>query len=369
MLAVPWLAAALLAAAAPAPAAPAPAAAAPAAAAPAAAANDAPTVAARADRKEARVGDVVLLTVTVVGSRQTKVNLRHPVELTPFVELDEANREIPEEKDLGDGKMRREWTLKVAAYEPGELNIPPVELTYLGKGGELRSARTEPVPVKITSLLANEPEPALKDIAPPVRVMERDLLLLYVAAGLGAAALGGVVTVLVRRKLRARALLRPPPPARPPHEIALERLDRLGAGGFADDADHRPFTFELSEVIRDYLGARFGFDSLELTTEELVAELHRRAAGELVMGEIDGWLAGCDLVKFAKVSPSANEARGALETAIRIVESTRPRPQPLGGGPAAPGDDGPPPPPAAVPPSAPPPAGEAAAAPGEVARG
>ena len=43
------------------------------------------------------------------------------------------------EQDLGDGKMRHEFTLVVAAYEPGELEIPPVEVTYLGKSGEVRT--------------------------------------------------------------------------------------------------------------------------------------------------------------------------------------------------------------------------------------
>jgi hypothetical protein len=64
-----------------------------------------------------------------------------------------------------------------------------------------------------------------------------------------------------------------------------------------------------------------------MTTEELVAELERKASSRpgLVMGEIAGWLSGCDLVKFAKLAPTAAEARGALETAIRLVESTRPR--------------------------------------------
>ena len=45
-----------------------------------------------------------------------------------------------------------------------------------------------------------------------------------------------------------------------------------------------------------------------------------------MLGEVEGWLAACDLVKFAKVSPSAAEARGALESAIRIVTTTRPAP-------------------------------------------
>jgi hypothetical protein len=102
----------------------------------------------------------------------------------------------------------------------------------------------------------------------------------------------------------------------------------------------RPFIFELSEIIREYLGARFSFDSLELTTEELVLRLRRRVPIQemrgFVLGEVEGWLAGCDLVKFAKVSPSMAEARGALETGIRIVESSRPRPEPAAPPPGAP---------------------------------
>jgi len=85
----------------------------------------------------------------------------------------------------------------------------------------------------------------------------------------------------------------------------------------------------VSEVIRDYLGARFGFDSLEMTTDELIDELKRHAGRDLasfMVTEIQAWLSASDLVKFAKVSPTAAEARGALESAIRIVTATRPAP-------------------------------------------
>jgi hypothetical protein len=298
-------------------------------------AADAPTVSARVDRNEGRVGDVIQLTITSVAPRGTPVNLPDTVELAPFAELDNQNRKI-EEHDLGDGKMQRRFLLQVAAYEPGELAIPSVDVTYIGKQGDVLTTRTEPVPVKITSLIANEPEPALKDNAPPVRVLERDLLFLYIAGALAAAGLGAVAAIVIRRRIRARASLRPAPPPRPPHEIALERLDRLGAAGFIEEGDQRPFYFALSEVIREYLGARFGFDSLELTTEELLDELRRHSGRELVLVELEAWLSGCDLVKFAKVSPTATEARGALEMAIRIVESTRPRPEPQVGVPGAP---------------------------------
>jgi hypothetical protein len=285
---------------------------------------DAPSVAARVDRPQAHVGDAIAFTITAIARAEIPVNLPSTLDLQPFALLDRAEGR----QDLGDGRIRREFTLKVAAYEPGALALPSVEVTYVVKGGEVRSARTEPVPVKIGSLIANEPEPALKENAAPVAVWKKDLTLVYVAGALVAAAVGALVTFLVVRRLRRRVVVRPGPPPRPAHEVALERLDRLGALGFLENADNRPFYFAVSEVIRDYLGARYGFDSLELTTDELLAELRRRASRELVLGEIAGWLSGCDLVKFAKVSPSAAESRGTLEIAIRIVESTRPRPEP-----------------------------------------
>ena len=110
----------------------------------------------------------------------------------------------------------------------------------------------------------------------------------------------------------------------------MEKLDRLGSR-LAEGGDLRPFYFALSEAIREYLGGRFGFDSLEMTTEELMVAMRHvplTSTRGVLGSEIEGWLSACDLVKFAKVSPSAEQARGALETAIRMVEATRPRPAP-----------------------------------------
>ena len=132
--------------------------------------------------------------------------------------------------------------------------------------------------------------------------------------------------MVIHRRIKARAQLRPAPPPRPAHQIALDKLDHLARTGFGPEADMQVLYFQLSEVIREYLGARFAFPALEMTTEELIDHLPKRVPRGVVVGEIAGWLAGCDLVKFAKQQPAPGDARGALETAIRIVESTRPRP-------------------------------------------
>jgi hypothetical protein len=287
---------------------------------------DAPTIAARADKTEAHVGDPIRVSLVAVGKAAIPVNLPGALDLGAFSVL---SREEGAVQNLGDGRARREFVLVVAAYEPGDAELPAIDVTYLDARGEVKTVRTEPVAIKIASLLANEPEPTLKEGTKTVSVMEENRVPLYVGGGVLAAALGALVTFLIVRKLRMRPGERPGPPPRPAHEIALERLDRVGAYGFLENADNRPFYFAVSEIIRDYLGARYGFDSLEMTTDELVDELRRRAGRELGLSEVGGWLAACDLVKFAKVSPSVAEARGTLESAIRIVTMSRPAPEPV----------------------------------------
>ena len=292
------------------------------------AASDTPTVGAAVDRAKAQIGDVVTLTVTAVGPRAVPTNLPANLSLGAF-EVVGGDPEV-EDKDLGNERVSRTFRVKIAAYETGELTVPPIAVTFIGQGGQVRSQRTKPVPVKIESLLANEPDPQLKESPTPetVTVLEDDYRVLYLGAGLLAAALGGILALYLRRRWRARAAFRPAPPPRPAHEVALEKLDRLATTGLAPGADLQAFYFQLTEVVREYLGSRFGFLALEMTTEEVIVELQRRRVRGLVMGEIAGWMTGADMVKFAKVLPSEGEARGALETAIRIVESTRPRPQP-----------------------------------------
>jgi len=76
---------------------------------------DAPTVAARVDKATAHVGDAIAVTVTAVARKGVPVNLPNVLDLGAFSLLERAESEA----DLGDGRVRREFILKVAAYEPG----------------------------------------------------------------------------------------------------------------------------------------------------------------------------------------------------------------------------------------------------------
>lgn len=290
-------------------------------AAPAAGDPDAPTVAARLLQNEARVGDTVSLIVTAVAPNHVPVNLPAELDLSPF----ELVSRSESEKALGDGKRQRQFTFRIAAFETGALTVPAVALTYLAKQGAVRTVSTEPLPITIKSLLANEPDPAVKPDAAPVAVMQEVRWPLYLGGGVLAALFGAVIGSMLLSRWRKRVKVVYVPPPRPAHEVALEKLERLGAGPMAVD-NMRPFYFELSEILREYFGGRYGFDSLELTTDELLRQLRRSARTPLVISDVEGWLSSSDLVKFARLAPTEEQARAALEAGIKFVVTTVPPP-------------------------------------------
>jgi hypothetical protein len=285
---------------------------------------DEPTVTARLLQSEARVGDALSLVITAVAPDRVPVNLPANLDLSPFELVDRSESEKP----LGDGKRQRQFTFRIAAFETGALTVPAVTLTYLAKQGSVRSVSTDALSITIKSVLANEPDPAVKPDAAPVAVMEEVRWPLYVAGGLLTALLGALMGSMLLSRWRRRAKIVYVPPPRPAHEVALEKLERLGAGLTQSD-DMRPFYFELSETLREYFGARYAFDSLELTTDELLFELRRFGRKPLIISEVEGWLSSCDLVKFARVSPTEEDSRAALETGIKFVVTTVPPPQPV----------------------------------------
>ena len=78
----------------------------------------------------------------------------------------------------------------------------------------------------------------------------------------------------------------------------------------------------VSEAVREYLGGRYGFDSLELTTEELLGEVDRVALRGIGREELVAFLGETDMVKFAKWRPDEERSRQLLASAYDIVRRT-----------------------------------------------
>ncbi len=292
---------------------------------------DAPSGGASLDKTEGHGGDRVAQTISAVARDGFAVTLPGKLDLGKLEVLDRDDGD-KRGRDLGDGRRSHRFIIGVAAYEVGELEVPSIPLSYLNPRGEVRTVQTAPVTLTVNGLMAPEEgaNAEVQPIRPPRSAIIEDKRVMRIvrwgAIGLGSALLLASFILLTRRALKRRALALLPAevvPSRPPDEVAMEKLRALRAAGqFATDG-YRPFYFALAEIVRGYLGARYGFDSLELTSTELMAELEKRAPHLTTPeGEVARFLGDTDLVKFARSGSTDAAALGALDAAQALVLST-----------------------------------------------
>jgi hypothetical protein len=141
---------------------------------------------------------------------------------------------------------------------------------------------------------------------------------------LGAALLVVLLAVAARRWMAGRATIDAPRADLSPRERALAELERARRLGAAEAGDWKPFFSRVSGALRDYLASvspRWGAD---LTT----AELLRAAAADGLPFEQHAHLAAvlrqADLVKFARVRSTAEEAEEMWGEAHRLVSEIEP---------------------------------------------
>ncbi len=281
---------------------------------------EAPTVSARIDRPSARVGDPISLQVVAIRKRGVVCNLQAGPQLGKLAVLDRSEAD----QDLGDGSARKEWTLRVAAYETGPFEVPALVVTYLGPSGEVREVRTARLAGTVEALTGPE-DRELREVSSPVRVMSENRLPLYLVGGWVCLGLTVAIGFAIRRRvIRRREAARLPPP-RPAHEVARERLDALLAAFDLQTSDRKPMFLAMSEILRDCLRARLGV--LPTTTTELERGLLAHVGTELDeerYAAIVAWMRACDLVKFAQYPATEDDTLAAAEELSLILAQLAP---------------------------------------------
>jgi len=208
------------------------------------------------------------------------------------------------------------------------LTLPPIPVAIRRANGETMTLCTQPHSVKVESPTANTPE-ARPRSNPAFRRQLEEWTSLKQAVKIGGigllagAALAGLIWAWLKRPKR----LPPPPPPRPPWELALEELARLKSFELLRAQRYADFYAQVSDTVRKYLGGRFGYDGLECTTREAIAELRRQAISQSMFHSVDQFLTQADLVKFARLTPTEPECMTAIAEAETIVTATLPVPE------------------------------------------
>ncbi len=112
-------------------------------------------------------------------------------------------------------------------------------------------------------------------------------------------------------------------PKEPSHVTALNRMEDIKSdGALHAEGNVKEYYTRLTDTLREYMHDRFNFNATEMTTAEIL-EVLRHMQNEGNIDEMKEILEMADLVKFAKLRPSANENERNMLNAIEYVNVTK----------------------------------------------
>jgi hypothetical protein len=206
--------------------------------------------------------------------------------------------------------------LSMAGFRPGTHRLPAFTF-LLATGPRTDTLRSEPAAVTIASVLPEK----MSDVHALKPAERFPNVLLWIVPG-ALAALAALAWLGRRLYRRLRADIERVEAPLPPWEEAFRSLDGMPWREWLDAGHHKRYYYALSEILKRYIERRFEFQAAEQTTTEVLAamRLHRTPMRD----DIARFFLRSDLVKYSKVLPPEEEARGAIDQVREFVTRTRP---------------------------------------------
>lgn len=108
----------------------------------------------------------------------------------------------------------------------------------------------------------------------------------------------------------------------PAHEVAMQEIERIKSERKWAEEDSKEYYTELTDALRNYIHERYGFNAMEMTSNEIIQRLLQES-DEDALRELRSLFETADLVKFAKYSTMMNENDANLVCAIDFINQTK----------------------------------------------
>ena len=265
------------------------------------------------------VGDPVQLQLQIEVDENLHIYL-DPIDSSEHehLEIDKPQIKQIKSENLPTGKVRYEVIYPLRAFTTGTHTLPPITIKYTGADGVSSSIQ---IPAYLFEVRTVKPpsDTEMKEIKGPWSVPPNWLFFLLVML-LVIIVVGVLVFFYLRRRAKPLDLQPEQVLQRQPHEIAYEQLNRIEGLNWVAQGEIKIYHTEISHVIRQYIAVRYHIPALELTTQEL---LDRLQPEDIPRELVRQFFTNCDLVKFARYSPTKPEAHERMEEARRIVDETK----------------------------------------------
>lgn len=203
-------------------------------------------------------------------------------------------------------------------FKTGAVVLPPVVLFYETSGGGRGEVKSDSAAVYVRSVLpedATDIKPLKPNIPAPSDIGAYILIALIICLLAAGSAL------VLRYWKKKPGPVKPAPPSKPAHEVAFEELEKIAQMRLLSRGMFKQYYSLISETIRRYIGDRYRFETMDLTTAELVGEM-RKQPDEVPVKDFESFLRRSDLVKFAKLVPPYDEMESAIQSAQKLVSDT-----------------------------------------------
>ena len=271
------------------------------------------------DPHDITIGDPVQLRLRIETDENLHIYL-DPIDSGEHehIEVDKPQVKRIESESPPKGKVHYEVNYPLRAFAIGKHTLPPITIKYTGTNGDSGSVQT---PAYLFEVQSVKPPGAteMKGIKGPWSVPSNWFLYISVMF-LMIVVITVIIFLYLRRRAKPTDLQPEAAPHRQPHEIAYEQLNQIAGMNWVAQGEMKVYHTEISHVIRQYIAARYHIPALELTTQELLDRLQRENISKKLVQQ---FFMSCDLVKFARYSPTKPEAHERMEEARRIVDETK----------------------------------------------
>jgi hypothetical protein len=285
-------------------------------------ASDRIEVTASVDKQSAYIGDLIEYNISI--KYDSTLNLTPPMVGANLGQFDVKDYKVPDKVVLEDGLHEQQLKFIMRTFTTGEYIIPQLPIEYMLPDSTMKIIATEPIKIEIKSLLGDADSVdtlKLRPLKKQVSLARSHTSLILTIAAAAVIVAGLAVYIIIRRR-RTKADQEYVDP-RPAWEIAFADLAMLKDKNLPGKGEIKKFYFELSDIFRRFIGKKFDFNAIDLTTEEINGYFEETTLPEAIRLEILEFLEHADLIKFAKYIPPEEQPMVDWEKAYGLVEKTR----------------------------------------------
>jgi hypothetical protein len=274
------------------------------------------------DTSRITIGDRIKYTITI--DHVDTMRVERPGEGVNLGQFEIKDYKVHDPLRTG-GRISQEFEYVISVFDTGSYTIPAFPVAYFPTDSlmDYRLIEASPITIYVESVIQDE-ERILKDVKAPIDIPYDYFTLISVLTSI---VLIGVLTYLgyrfYRKRKEAGYLIKPPEPARPAHEIALEALEELIGKDLIAKGEIKHFYSEISEIVRRYIEGRYYIPALEETSTEILTELKSQEMGSENLGLVKSLLELSDLAKFAKYFPTEEENTDVIQWASDYINLTK----------------------------------------------